>query len=197
MKKKLLATLGLGLFLGLAVVAVCCLAFADDWPRFHGPGGSGVSLEKRPLPVTWSETENLKWKAKLPGPGSSSPIVIGKRVIVTCWTGYAVDPDQESGNEKDLRRHVLCFDSDSGKVLWDQEVVPVLPKIPTRASSPNTGTPRTRRCPMAKGSTFSSAKRACWPSIWMERCCGRRMSAPGRARCTGAPRPAPSCIRTW
>ena len=104
-------------------------ASAGDWPRFHGPDGSGVSLDKQPLPVTWSETENLKWKAKLPGPGSSSPIVVGNRVVVTCWTGYGADPDHE-GDEKDLRRHVICLDRDSGKVLWDQTVEPVLPEDP-------------------------------------------------------------------
>ena len=127
MKKDLRALQRFGLVLGLAVVAVGCPAIADDWSRFHGPDGNGVSLEKHALPVTWSESENLKWKAKLPGPGSSSPIVIGKRVVLTCWTGYAVDPDQE-GDEKDLRRHVLCFAQDSGKVLWDREIEPVLPE---------------------------------------------------------------------
>ena len=74
-------------------------------PDSMGLTGSGVSLDKQPLPATWSETENLKWKAKLPGPGSSSPIVVGQRVVVTCWTGYGADPANE-GEEKDLRRHV-------------------------------------------------------------------------------------------
>jgi outer membrane protein assembly factor BamB len=129
MNGNLRARQPLGLCLGLTIVVVCNLASAGDWPRFHGPDGSGVSLDKRPLPVAWSETENLKWKAALPGPGSSSPIVVGKRVVVTCWTGYAVDRDHE-GEEKDLRRHVICFDRDTGKVLWDRAVEPVLPEDP-------------------------------------------------------------------
>ncbi len=129
MKKDLLARQALGLSLGLTVIVFCHLASAADWPRFHGPDGRGISLDKAPLPVAWSETENLKWKAKLPGPGSSSPIVIGQRVIVTCWSGYGVDPGGE-GDEKDLRRHVLCFDRDTGKMLWDQVVKPVLPEDP-------------------------------------------------------------------
>ena len=127
MKKELLARQVRGLSLGLTVLVSCHLAAAADWTRFHGSDGSGVSLDKQPLPTTWSETENLKWKAKLPGPGSSSPIVIGRRVVVTCWTGYGAEPGRE-GDQKDLRRHVLCFDRDSGKVLWDQVVEPVLPE---------------------------------------------------------------------
>jgi outer membrane protein assembly factor BamB len=121
--------LQLRLSLVLAVLFFCNIASASDWPRFHGPDGSGVSLDKRPLPVTWSETENLKWKAKLPGPGSSSPIVVGSRVVVTCWTGYHADPDHD-GEEKDLRRHAICFDRNSGKMLWDRVVEPVLPEDP-------------------------------------------------------------------
>jgi outer membrane protein assembly factor BamB len=114
--------------LGLGLLTFCAgPAPAGDWPRFHGPDGSGISRDTQPLPVKWSETENLKWKYKLPGPGSSSPIVVGPRVFVTCWTGYGMDSDNP-GDEKDLRRHLLCLDRDTGNVLWDQSVEPVLPE---------------------------------------------------------------------
>ena len=83
-----------GVFLGLAILALWAIpASASDWPRFHGPDGNGISPDTQPVPLKWSDTENLKWKCKLPGPGSSSPIVVGQRVFVTCWTGYGVDPD--------------------------------------------------------------------------------------------------------
>jgi outer membrane protein assembly factor BamB len=119
-----------GVSLGLAIVAFGAgLAWAGDWPRFHGVDGNGISADTQPLPVKWSETENLRWKYKLPGPGSSSPIVVGRRVLVTCWTGYGLNPDNP-GDEKDLRRHLICLDRDSGKVLWDQAVAPVLPEDP-------------------------------------------------------------------
>jgi hypothetical protein len=118
------------LFWGLAVFAFwICPASASDWARFHGPDGSGVSPDAQPFPVKWSETGNLKWKRKLPGPGSSSPIVVGQRVFVTCWTGYGTDRDNV-GNEEDLRRHLVCLDRRTGEVLWDQSVEPVLPEDP-------------------------------------------------------------------
>jgi outer membrane protein assembly factor BamB len=104
-------------------------AWASDWPRFHGANGSGISPDTQPLPVKWSETQNLKWKHALPGPGSSSPVVVGRRVLVTCWTGYGVDRDN-AGDEKDLRRHLICLDRDSGNVLWDRSIAPVLPEDP-------------------------------------------------------------------
>ena len=118
----------LGVFLSLTILAVCSdPAAASDWMQFHGPGGAGISRDTQPLPIKWSDTENLKWKYKLPGLGSSSPIVVGKRVFVTCWTGYAMDPDNV-GDQKNLRRHLLCLDRDTGKVLWDASIEPVLPE---------------------------------------------------------------------
>jgi outer membrane protein assembly factor BamB len=119
-----------GFVLGLVVIAICAApALASDWDRFRGPDGSGVSPDTQPLPVKWSETENLKWKHKLPGPGSSCPIVVGRRVFVTCWTGYGMDRDNV-GDEKDLRRHLICLDRNTGNVLWDQSIAPVLPEDP-------------------------------------------------------------------
>ncbi len=59
------------------------VAVATDWPRFRGPNGSGVSEETTPTPVTWSPDKNLKWKVKLPGPGSSCPIIVGDKIFVT------------------------------------------------------------------------------------------------------------------
>jgi outer membrane protein assembly factor BamB len=118
-----------GFGLGMFAVACCAVALASDWPRFHGVNGSGVSADKQPLPTKWSDKENLKWKVKLPGPGSSSPIVVGQRVYVTCWSGYAAGGNDE-GDEKDLRRHLVCLDRETGKVVWDKTVEPVLPEDP-------------------------------------------------------------------
>ncbi|MGA2035729.1 MAG: PQQ-binding-like beta-propeller repeat protein [Thermoguttaceae bacterium] len=119
-----------GVSLGLAILALCVSpASASDWPRFHGPDGNGISPDAQPLPVKWSDTENLQWKCKLPGPGSSSPIVVGRRVLVTCWTGYGLDRDNV-GDQQDLRRHLICLDRASGKVLWDKSIEPVLPEDP-------------------------------------------------------------------
>jgi hypothetical protein len=62
----------------LACVAVLVLAEheldAQNWPQWRGPSSLGVSSGSG-LPTTWSETENLAWKAALAGFGTSSPIV--------------------------------------------------------------------------------------------------------------------------
>ena len=72
----------------LLICTFALLASAEDWPRFLGPGGAGVSAEQ--VPVSWSETQNIRWKKDLPGPGNSSPIVSGENsslpaTPVTVW----------------------------------------------------------------------------------------------------------------
>ncbi len=113
----------------LAFAAVAILnpsANGEDWSRFRGPNGSGVSTDKESLPTEWSETKNLKWKAELPGPGNSCPIVVGDKVFVTCWSGYA--DGSQGGSLEQLKRHLVCIDRKTGKKLWDKTVDAVLPE---------------------------------------------------------------------
>lgn len=111
----------------LLVLAWTIDAKAEDWPRFRGGDGSGISRDAPP-PLTWSDTENLRWKTPLPGPGSSSPIVFGDRVFVTCYTGYGTN--QGSGRPEDLQRHLLCVNRADGKILWQATVDAVTPEDP-------------------------------------------------------------------
>ncbi|TWU04255.1 outer membrane protein assembly factor BamB family protein [Stieleria varia] len=94
---------------------------AEDWPRFRGPDGRGVVASD--LPTTWSETENLAWKTRLPGKGSSSPVTFADRVFLTAYSGYAVDEDNP-GDRTALKLHVLCLSLSDGKLLWDQTISP-------------------------------------------------------------------------
>ena len=99
---------------------------ASDWNRFRGPNGDGISGDEKPTPVKWSESENLKWKVELPGPGSSSPIVVGKRVFVTCWSGYGVNGN--TSDQKQLKRHLVCIDRETGKTTWKKDIDAYLPE---------------------------------------------------------------------
>jgi outer membrane protein assembly factor BamB len=100
---------------------------AADWPRFRGPDGSGISPEKG-LPFTWSQKENVAWKTDLPGAGASSPVFIGDRIFITCYSGYGV-PGQPGGDEANLRRHLLGLDRKTGKILWTKDIAAKLPEL--------------------------------------------------------------------
>ncbi len=68
------------------------------WSNWRGPLGSGAAPESRP-PTEWSEDRNLRWKVELPGAGSSTPVVFGDRLFVTC----AIETDQR-GEPSQLER---------------------------------------------------------------------------------------------
>jgi outer membrane protein assembly factor BamB len=107
-------------------IASVLLAGPADWTEFRGPNSSGVG-EAKDLPAKWSDKENIVWKTELPGPGGSSPIALGERVFVTCYTGYGV-PGDDSGDQKDLKRHLVCLDRKKGTILWDKAVGAKLPE---------------------------------------------------------------------
>jgi outer membrane protein assembly factor BamB len=97
-----------------------------DWLRFRGPGGSATS-DERNLPATWSAEENLAWKAALPGHGASSPIVVGDRIFLTCFSGYGTDPDKP-GKDEDLVRHLVCLRRSDGTIVWKHDVAAAQPE---------------------------------------------------------------------
>lgn len=94
--------------------------FTEDWTQFRGQYGAGVSLDKK-LPEKWNNEDNLQWQVKLPGPGSSSPIVIGERVFVTCYSGYGV-PKASGGRLESLERHLVCVGRSDGKIMWTKTI---------------------------------------------------------------------------
>lgn len=104
-------------------------ANAEDWARFRGPSGSGVATDSNRLPTVWSPTANLAWKTLLPGPGASSPIIVGGRAMVTCYSGYGLS-QQNPGEIENLVRHLVCVDMQTGKILWQREAKAALPEDP-------------------------------------------------------------------
>ena len=53
----------------------------QNWPHWRGPTGNSISPYGRP-PISWSETENVKWKVSIPGDGSGSPIVWEDKIFL-------------------------------------------------------------------------------------------------------------------
>ncbi|MBL6704922.1 MAG: PQQ-binding-like beta-propeller repeat protein [Planctomycetaceae bacterium] len=102
----------------LSSISNFSVANANDWPQFRGPSGNATAPDSNP-PVTWSDSENIVWKTELPGRGASSPIVFGNRIFLTAYTGFGVNTE-EPGDKANLKLHVLCFERDSGKLLWDR-----------------------------------------------------------------------------
>ena len=100
-----------GCILSLSVVvglfALVAPAVAQEWTRFRGPNGTGLS-DAKSIPATWTESD-YRWKIKLPGKGHSSPVIWGDKLFV-----LSADPTS-------ARRYVLCVHTDTGKILWQKD----------------------------------------------------------------------------
>lgn len=93
-----------------AFLSLSSILTAEEWPAWRGPRGDGISSEKN-LPLKWNKTENIRWKTSIPGKGHSSPIVINDRIFLsTCL-------------EDKHERRLLSIDRNSGKVLWDKQLL--------------------------------------------------------------------------
>ncbi len=101
---------------------------ATDWSRFRGPNGTGISPDAS-IPIEWSDTLNLRWKTKLPGPGSSSPVLTDKHVFLTSYSGYG-EEDRSKNQMSQLKRHILCIDRTDGKITWSRSIDALLPEDP-------------------------------------------------------------------
>jgi outer membrane protein assembly factor BamB len=77
--------LSIGVCVGLVTVGLR----GADWSNWRGPGATGVAPDAA-LPVRWSASENVAWKAVIGGAGVSTPIVSGDRVYVTSQVGTGV-----------------------------------------------------------------------------------------------------------
>ena len=107
-----LISISLNLCLALSIFAF------SDWAEWRGPNRDGISTEKN-LPVKWSPTgENLAWRA--PYGGRSAPIVMGDRVYLQNIAGKG-ETEQE---------RVMCFNADTGKLLWEHKFNVYLSDVP-------------------------------------------------------------------
>jgi outer membrane protein assembly factor BamB len=90
------------------VLTVCALrGVAQEWPRFRGPNGTGISHVKT-IPSKINDSD-INWKVELPGTGHSSPVLWGERIFLTT-TG-----DKSGGIS------VLCLSANDGRLLWRRD----------------------------------------------------------------------------
>jgi len=96
-------------FLGwiLAQCEIASLVSAQEWTRFRGPNGTGISNASQ-IPTKFSLSD-ANWRIQLPGVGHSHPVIWGDKLFLT------------SAVEASHSRQVLCYQASDGKLLWKTE----------------------------------------------------------------------------
>lgn len=102
MQKTFILTL-----LALFVLSAFQITEAQEWTRFRGPNGTGVS-DATTIPVEFAG-KDFNWKIKLPGSGHSSPVAWGDRVFLLC------------ADHGDATRYAICVNAESGEVEWQRK----------------------------------------------------------------------------
>lgn len=96
---------------GLALLAAAALtanAGAQEWTRFRGPDGAGISDAKN-VPVKWTE-KDLLWRVETPGEGHSQPVIWGDRIFLT------------SARDEGRERLLICLAKKDGRQRWVKKV---------------------------------------------------------------------------
>jgi outer membrane protein assembly factor BamB len=101
-------------------VLAAAIGPAQEWTRFRGPNGTGISGDNS-LPAQWTDAD-YRWKTRLPGQGHSSPVLWGERLFL-----LSADPAT-------AMRYVLCLSTTDGRELWRRE----FPSEPHKLSPRNT-----------------------------------------------------------
>ncbi len=112
------------------------------WSYWRGLNSDGMAVGD--APINWSDTQNIKWKAKIPGRGSSSPVIWGDQIFLTTAipTTAPAKPDPkaapasppqgrggfgDTGPQPEHKFVVMSLDRKSGKVLWEQTAKTAVP----------------------------------------------------------------------
>lgn len=79
-------------------------AQAQDWSQYRGLDGRATS-KATTVPAEFTASD-YNWQVEVPGKGHSSPVIWGKKLILTSVTG-------------DAERKVLCYNIDDGSLIWE------------------------------------------------------------------------------
>jgi len=124
--------------LGSAIVLFTVLALSlpgaspeENWPQWRGPHLNGSSSTAKGLPVEWSETDNVKWRIKLPSWSAATPIIWGDTVYVTsAQEGFQVlqqsyrrgAPRPPNPGAENDEMYLIAVQRSNGKIKWSQSI---------------------------------------------------------------------------
>ena len=111
------------------VIGVSAQSRGDSWPHWRGPSHTGVAAGS--VPLSWNDSEHVRWKIEIPGRAFSTPVAHGDRLFLTTAipTGTKAADVAASGGGRagggsgageEHRLEVMAIDRASGKTLWQR-----------------------------------------------------------------------------
>ena len=133
MKRTVYLVLAVAVLVTVSVTAQKNTTNANHWPQWRGPDFNGMA--RSDAPTKWSDTENVKWKATIPGRGHSTPVMWGDKIFLTTAIPTAkttTAPANQGGRpggggagggagaNQEHQFVLMCLDKKTGKVLWQK-----------------------------------------------------------------------------
>ncbi len=139
MKKIAILTICIFALAVVATIASQPEGFEKNWHHWRGPHATGVAVDANP-PVTWSETENIRWKVAIPGTGHATPIIWEDKIYIQT----AVEaPKEKKESEEDAnlfggffggndagptyKFDLIALNRSDGSVLWQKTLRELTP----------------------------------------------------------------------
>ncbi|MDE0013098.1 MAG: PQQ-binding-like beta-propeller repeat protein [Candidatus Poribacteria bacterium] len=138
MKKRIaILTLCLCALVAIAASASQPVDFEKNWHHWRGPYATGVAVDANP-PITWSATENIRWKVAIPGVGHATPIIWGDKIFIqTAVEGKKAESEEDDnpfggffGGRNDgpaYKFDLLAINRSDGSILWQKTLREVAP----------------------------------------------------------------------
>jgi len=105
----------------MAVVLASCLW--ANWPQWRGPELNGAAPKAHNLPVTWSDSQNIQWRTKLPSWSAATPAVWQDWIFVT--SAEEGSPRLRSEIPGDATRDkifLIAIDRKDGSIRWQRPI---------------------------------------------------------------------------
>lgn len=136
-KRIALLTICIFVLAVLALIAAKPDGFEKNWHHWRGPYATGVAADADP-PITWSETENVRWKIAIPGVGHATPIIWGDKIFIqTAIEGTKAESEDDNnpfggffGGRNDgplYKFDLLAISRSDGSVLWQKTLRAIAP----------------------------------------------------------------------
>ena len=136
-KRIAILTLCLCVLVTLAASAAQPVDYEKNWHHWRGPYATGVAVDANP-PITWSATENIRWKVDIPGIGHATPIIWGDKIFIqTAVEGKKMESEDDNnpfsgffGGRNDgpaYKFDLLAINRSDGSILWQKTLREVAP----------------------------------------------------------------------